>query len=90
VKFFSTDVKRNSEAVDGGMGDKLVLEARARSDLGILERLTLGLGGFRVFFFFFFFHPRLCLVRGTGLPGQTPDTIVGFHGLVRRYHAFAL
>jgi len=43
----------------------IVLEARAWSDLGILERLTLGFGGFRVFSFFsffFFFHPRLCLV----------------------------
>jgi len=33
----------------------IVLEARAWSDLGILERLTLGFGGFRVFSFFSFF-----------------------------------
>jgi len=61
----------------------VVLEVRAWLDLGTLERLILGFGGFGVFFFFsfflffffsffLFFYPRLCLVRGGMAIG--PDT----------------
>ena len=70
---FSTDVKRNSEAGGGGMG--VVLEVRAWSDLGTLERLTLGFGGFGVFFFvsffLFFLPPVMSGERGREIG---PDT----------------
>jgi len=55
---FSTDVNRNGGA--GLEGPVAVLEARVWSGLGILERLTLGLGGFSISFFCF---PTSCCVR---------------------------
>jgi len=50
----------------------IVLEARAWSDLGILERLTLGFGGFRVFFFLLLFPPPV--MSGERDRATRPDT----------------
>ena len=85
---FSTDVNRNGGA--GLEGPVAVLEARVWSGLGILERLTLDLGGFSISFFVF--PPLVVPGEGVGVSGQAlrVDMIVIFHGLVKRGRAFAV
>ena len=89
---FSTHVKRNSEAGGGGMGGSAGSKILVR--LGDVRETDFGLRRVRSFFHFFifsFFLPPV--MSGEGGRAIGPDTrynFVGFYGLVRRCHAFAL
>ena len=70
----STNVNRNGGAGGGGTGSSAGSKTLVR--FGVLERLTLGLGGFRVFlvffsFFSFFSPPPVVSGEGTGVSSET-------------------